>query len=84
MIVHRDYRDSGDSIVKIFDDRIEFFNPGTLFGGLTIEQLLSDNYSPKSRNTLINIMFKETGAVEKYGSGIQRIINECENMVESK
>ena len=78
MIVHRDYRDSGDSIVKIFDDRIEFFNPGTLFGGLTIEQLLSDNYSPKSRNTLINIMFKETGAVEKYGSGIQRIVNECE------
>ena len=78
MIVHRDYRDSGDSIVKIFDDRIEFFNPGTLFGGLTIEQLLSDDYSPKSRNTLINIMFKETGAVEKYGSGIQRIVNECE------
>ena len=78
MIVHRDYRDSGDSIVKIFDDRIEFFNPGTLIGGLTIEQLLSDNYTPKSRNTLVNIMFKETGAVEKYGSGIHRIINECE------
>ena len=78
MIVHRDYRESGDSIVKIFDDRIEFFNPGTLIGGLTIEQLLSDNYTPKSRNTLVNIMFKETGAVEKYGSGIHRIINECE------
>jgi ATP-dependent DNA helicase RecG len=77
MIVHRDYRDSGDSIVKIFDDRIEFFNPGTLFGGLTIEQLLSDNYAPKARNTQINTIFKETGVVEKYGSGIQRIIDEC-------
>ena len=40
MIVHRDYRESGDSIVKIFDDRIEFFNPGSLIGGLTIEQLM--------------------------------------------
>ena len=39
---------------------------------------MSDNYTPKSRNTLVNIMFKETGAVEKYGSGIHRIINECE------
>ncbi len=25
MIVHRDYRDSSDSVIKIFDDRIEFF-----------------------------------------------------------
>ena len=24
MIVHRDYRDSSDSVIKIFDDRIEF------------------------------------------------------------
>ncbi len=26
MIVHRDYRDSSHSIIKVFDDRIEFFN----------------------------------------------------------
>ena len=30
MIVHRDYRSSSDSIVKIFDDKIEFYNPGRL------------------------------------------------------
>lgn len=28
MIVHRDYRDSGSSIIKIFDERIEFFKSG--------------------------------------------------------
>ncbi|MBL0709653.1 MAG: putative DNA binding domain-containing protein [Colwellia sp.] len=38
MIVHRDYRDSSDSVIKIFDDRIEFFNPGDLYDNLTIEQ----------------------------------------------
>jgi len=31
MIVHRDYRSSSDSIIKIFNNRIEFFNPGGLY-----------------------------------------------------
>ncbi len=39
MIVHRDYRDSGNSIIKIFDDRIQFFNPGKLYGDLTVKSL---------------------------------------------
>lgn len=30
MVIHRDYHLTSDSIVKIFDDRIEFFNPGRL------------------------------------------------------
>jgi predicted HTH transcriptional regulator len=36
---HRDYRDSGSSIIKIFDERIEFFNPGKLYDDITIEKL---------------------------------------------
>ena len=79
MIVHRDYHDSGDSIIKIFDDRIEFFNPGGLIGGITIEDLLSDRYVAKARNLLVNLMFKEAGLVEKYGSGISRILKEVNN-----
>ncbi|OGE84326.1 MAG: hypothetical protein A2Y39_04320, partial [Candidatus Delongbacteria bacterium GWF2_40_14] len=42
MIVHRDYRESSGSLIKIFDDRIEFYNPGKLFGGITMEELLSN------------------------------------------
>ena len=63
--------------IKIFDNRIEFFNPGRLPDDLTVEQLLSDNYTPQSRNKQVNLMFKEIGLVEKYGSGIRRIINTC-------
>ena len=77
MIVHRDYRDSGDSIIKIFDDRIEFFNPGKLYDDITIEKLLSGNYSSRSRNRAIAKIFKEAGIIEKYGSGITRIRKEC-------
>ena len=77
MIVHRDYRDSGNSIIKIFDDKIEFFNPGKLYGDITIEQLISGNYASKTRNRAIARIFKEAGIIERYGSGIARIQNEC-------
>jgi len=78
MIVHRDYRDSSDSVIKIFDDRIEFFNPGDLYDDLTIEQLINNEYKSKTRNKLIALMFKECGLIEKYGSGIGRIKKFCE------
>jgi len=77
MIVHRDYRDSSDSVIKIFDDRIEFFNPGDLYDNLTIEQLEANHYQSKTRNKLIALMFKECGLIEKYGSGISRIKKLC-------
>ena len=77
MIVHRDYRDSSDSIIKIFDERIEFFNPGDLYDDLTIEALQTNHYISKTRNKLIALMFKECGLIEKYGSGIDRIKRLC-------
>ena len=73
MIVHRDYMDSSDSIIKIFDDRIEFFNPGRLMEGLSIERLIRGNYVSAIRNKQIATLFKEAGIIEKYGSGIKRI-----------
>ena len=79
MIVHRDYRDSSASIIKIFDDRIELFNPGKLFGNLTIADLLSNNYISQTRNKLIAKAFKEIGLIERYGSGIRRVLNICKD-----
>jgi ATP-dependent DNA helicase RecG len=72
-IVHRDYRDSSDSVIKIYEDRIEFFNPGKLPEGLTVERLLSGDYTSTIRNKKVAEIFKEAGAIEKYGSGINRI-----------
>jgi len=77
MVVHRDYRDSGNSIIKIFDDRIEFFNPGKLYDDITIEKLNSGNYYSRTRNRAVARAFKEAGVIERYGSGIQRIKDEC-------
>ena len=75
MIVHRDYINSSDSVIKIFDDRIEFFNPGRLFGNLSINQLTKGNYSSAIRNKQVASIFKEAGIIEKYGSGIKRVID---------
>ena len=77
MVVHRDYRDSSASIIKIYDNRIEFYNPGKLYGGITVEDLLSGNYLSKSRNKLIAKAFKATGTIERYGSGIMRVRKIC-------
>ena len=79
MVVHRDYRDSSASIIKIFDNRMEFYNPGKLYGGITVEDLISGNYTSQSRNKLIARAFKEMGVIERYGSGIMRICQMCKD-----
>ena len=73
MIVHRDYMHYGDSSVKIYDNHIEFFNPGGLPDTITIDQLLHGDYVSQTRNKKLAAMFKEAGVIEKYGSGIKRI-----------
>ena len=74
MIIHRDYRSSSDSIVKIFNNKIEFYNPGRLPDSISVKDLLSNNYKSTPRNKKIADFFKDLGLIEKYGSGIQRII----------
>ena len=64
-------------MIKIYDDKITFYNPGALYGGLTIKDLLTDNFTSKTRNKLIAKAFREIGKIERYGSGINRIINYC-------
>jgi ATP-dependent DNA helicase RecG len=75
-IVHRDYANSSDIQIKIFDDRITLFSPGTLYGGLTVEDLKTDHYQSRTRNKLIAEAFYLTNNIEKYGSGFIRIRQE--------
>jgi ATP-dependent DNA helicase RecG len=73
-IVHRDYFKHGiQTQIKIFDDQLWFYNPGELFGGLTIEKL-QEPHPSSTRNPLIAEMFFKAGLVEVHGSGIPKII----------
>ncbi|MCL2101201.1 MAG: putative DNA binding domain-containing protein [Fibromonadales bacterium] len=73
MIIHRDYTASHNSIIKIFSDRILFFNPGILPNTITIEQLRANQYVSTPRNRQVAKIMKEMGIVERYGTGIKRV-----------
>ncbi len=74
-IIHRDYRNQTDIIIKIFDNSIEFTNPGGLPGNLKPEDLLTDYYIAVHRNKLLCEAFFLMGQIEKYGTGFIRIRN---------
>jgi ATP-dependent DNA helicase RecG len=70
-IVHKLY--TGVHIqMKIYNDRIRLWNPGTLPEGMTIEQLLGAHAS-QPRNRLITETFYRTGFIESWGRGIHKI-----------
>jgi len=75
-ILHSDYSMKGSHIqVAVFDDRIEFTNPGGLPFGQTIQKALL-GFS-KLRNRVIGRVFKELKFIEQWGSGLQRILAVC-------
>jgi len=75
-IVHRDYRSAGKVQVRIYDDRIEFWNPGRLPSGWTPETLKKEHTS-EPFNPSIFKMFFWVGEVEEVGSGTNKIISWC-------
>lgn len=74
-VVHREYMLDGCSIfVRIFDDRIEIESPG-----LPLGLDIADVESGRSviRNQTIASVFKAISFIERYGTGIRRMLNEC-------
>lgn len=72
-VVHRDYKNTSDIVIKIFDDRILFTSPGRIYGNLTIDDLQRDDYVSSLRNKLLAESFYLMGEIEKYGTGFVRI-----------
>jgi len=63
--------------VAAFDDRIEIRSTGTLPSDVTAARL-SGPHESILRNPLIAGTFHRTGAVEVWGRGTNRVIEECE------
>jgi ATP-dependent DNA helicase RecG len=72
-VVHRDYKNPSDIIIKVFDDRIIISNPGKLYGKLRIADLERNDYVSSLRNRLLAEMFYLSGDIERYGTGFIRI-----------
>ncbi|MCI0698067.1 helix-turn-helix domain-containing protein [candidate division KSB1 bacterium] len=73
---HRDYRDSGNVQVRIFDDRVEVWSPGLLPEGITIGDLYRTHNS-RPRNHRIARAFFLIRYIEHWGTGTLRMINLC-------
>lgn len=75
-ICHRDYSSSANVQVRIFDDRLEIWNPGTLPKGLTVNKLKGKHES-KPKNKLIAKCFFLIKYIEHWGTGTNRMIESC-------
>ena len=76
-VMHRDYADPGGYVaIAVFDDRVEIRSVGRLPAGITAAMLTGPHLS-RPRNPLIADTFHRTGAVEIWGRGTNRVIEEC-------
>ena len=72
---HRSYLEPGNIQVALFDDRLEVTSPGMLLNRVSIEKM-KEGYS-KLRNPAIASAFAYMKIIEKWGTGIPRILREC-------
>ncbi len=75
-IAHRDYYSNASVEVRLFADRLEVWNPGSLPGTLTLDSLRHDHPSIPY-NPLVAESLYLTRYIERVGSGTQAMIELC-------
>ena len=65
-LVHRPYTMRGDIFIKLYPDRMEMANPGTLPLGITPENIFNSSFQ---RNEKFGKIFFDLNYMEKEGSG---------------
>ena len=75
-ICHRDYTESSDIQIRIYDDELIVWSSGNLPLGITLEELYKPHKSVL-RNKLIAQVFFDIAFIERWGSGINKIITYC-------
>jgi len=76
-LIHRDYLITGDVQIRVYDDKIYFWNPGRLPEGVTLEELRIMPHSSVLRNPSLAQVFYYAGLIEKWGTGTARIVEMC-------
>ena len=73
-VCHRDYSEQRTKvIIKMFSDRIEYYNPGGLPKEITPENILDKQFS---RNPIIAKVLAKVKYIEELGEGWNKIIDE--------
>ena len=77
-IIHRDYLGQ-DIQMKIYNDRIWFWNDGNLPEGFSVERMSKEHMSVR-RNPLIANIFYRAGFIESWGRGVTKV---CQSFKEA-
>jgi ATP-dependent DNA helicase RecG len=77
-VVHRDYSRGGRVMLRIFEDRLEVQNPGSLPEGLTLEEVAQRGGFSYPRNPILARVMRDWGRMEEVGRGLLRIRREME------
>jgi len=73
-VCHRDYADFGSKvIIKMFSNKIEFYNPGGLPEDITPQNIADKQYS---KNPIIAKILAKVKYIEELGEGWDKIIKE--------
>ncbi|MFT5616955.1 MAG: ATP-dependent DNA helicase RecG [Arenicella sp.] len=70
-VAHRDYRLTGEIVIKQYPSELTITNPGRFPVGVTIDNLLTTPSTP--RNRLLTDILQKTGIVERSGQGVDKI-----------
>lgn len=71
-VCHREYDSLSNTQVRLYDDRLEIWNPGALLMPLTPDQLLEEHPSLLRNRQLAHFLFY-AGFIESWGGGTIRI-----------
>lgn len=76
-LIHQDFTITGSGpMIEIFDDRIEFTNPGCLLPGKRPDRLIGT--TPESRNEVLASAFRRYRICEERGTGFQKVVASIE------
>lgn len=76
-LIHQDFSITGSGpMAEIFDDRIEFTNPGSLLPGKRVDRLIGT--TPESRNEQLASSFRRYRICEERGTGFQKVVQSIE------
>jgi predicted HTH transcriptional regulator len=76
-LIHQDFTIRGTGpMIEIFEDRIEFTNPGRLLPTKKIDRLIRT--TPESRNEILAAAFRRYNICEERGSGFEKAVTAIE------
>lgn len=76
-LIHRNYMGAHTQL-RVYDDKLQLWNYGTLPIGITLDQL-TKSHSSFPRNPILAEACFKGGYIDSWGSGIMKIVNSCKD-----